>query len=73
MQKQEHVKFHILLTSYETALPEATLLKNLEWESLVVDEGHRLRNKNSRLFQASVILLHCSVTTTRDKQILRFQ
>ena len=50
-QVQEDVKFHVLLTSYETPLPEIGLLKKLTWESLVVDEGHRLKNKDSRLFQ----------------------
>ena len=50
---QARVKFHVLLTSYETALSEATELRRLKWETLVVDEGHRLKNKNSRLFTVS--------------------
>ena len=50
---QARVKFHVLLTSYETALSEATELRRLKWETLVVDEGHRLKNKSSRLFTVS--------------------
>ena len=53
---QARVKFHVLLTSYETALSEATELRRLKWETLVVDEGHRLKNKNSRLFTVSLSL-----------------
>lgn len=49
---QARVKFHVLLISYETALAEDGALQKLSYESLVVDEGHRLKNKNSRLFGA---------------------
>ena len=51
---QARVKFHVMVTSYEVAVTEASLLNGLEWESLVVDEGHRLKNKNSKLFTVSV-------------------
>ena len=46
------VQFHVLLTSYEIALAEVSLLHSLAWDVLCVDEGHRLRTKDSRLFQA---------------------
>ena len=48
---QLRMKAHVVVTSYETALAEATELRRLRWETLVVDEGHRLKNKESRLFQ----------------------
>lgn len=50
---QGRAKFHVMLTSYETVLVEAGMLRQLKWGSLVVDEGHRLKNKNSRLFLVS--------------------
>ena len=37
--------FHVLLTSYEMLNLEAAELGRLEWGGLVIDEGHRLRNK----------------------------
>ena len=40
--------FHALLTSYEMAAAEAEELRKLEWGALVVDEGHRLKNKEAR-------------------------
>ncbi|KAI3426156.1 hypothetical protein D9Q98_008533 [Chlorella vulgaris] len=49
---QRAVLFHVLLTSYEIAVNEAEDLGKLEWEALVVDEGHRLKNKEARLFRA---------------------
>ncbi|PSC74179.1 CHD3-type chromatin-remodeling factor PICKLE isoform B [Micractinium conductrix] len=49
---QRAVKFHVLLTSYEMAAAEEADLAKLEWQSLVVDEGHRLKNKEARLFQS---------------------
>lgn len=48
---QARVKVHVVVTSYECALTELSELKRLEWEVLLVDEGHRLKNRESRLFQ----------------------
>ncbi|EFJ45932.1 hypothetical protein VOLCADRAFT_30242, partial [Volvox carteri f. nagariensis] len=50
--KKDRVKFHVLLTSYEMlALEAGQLSKGLQYGVLVVDEGHRLKNKDSKLFQ----------------------
>ncbi|XP_059076152.1 CHD3-type chromatin-remodeling factor PICKLE isoform X5 [Cryptomeria japonica] len=49
--KQERIKFDVLLTSYEMITIDAVILKNIKWECLIVDEGHRLKNKDSKLFQ----------------------
>lgn len=59
MALQARVKFDVLLTSYETILAEGTDLRKLEYEALVVDEGHRLKNRASRLFQVGFELLPC--------------
>lgn len=42
---------HVLVTSYEMASAELRELKHLEWEVLCVDEGHRLKNRESLLFK----------------------
>jgi len=41
--------FAAMLTTYEVALRDASQLKALKWCYLVVDEGHRLKNRNSKL------------------------
>ncbi|GLI68202.1 hypothetical protein VaNZ11_012548, partial [Volvox africanus] len=52
LTQQERAKFHVLLTSYEMlALEAGPLSRGLQYGVLVVDEGHRLKNKDSKLFQ----------------------
>ncbi|XP_062251847.1 chromodomain-helicase-DNA-binding protein 1-like [Platichthys flesus] len=46
--------FHVLLTTYELCLNDASFLKRWNWKLLVVDEAHRLKNHNS--------LLHSTLT-----------
>uniref|UniRef100_A0A453BG11 Uncharacterized protein n=1 Tax=Aegilops tauschii subsp. strangulata TaxID=200361 RepID=A0A453BG11_AEGTS len=47
--KKSH-KFNVLLTTYEMVLVDATYLRSVPWEVLIVDEGHRLKNSSSKLF-----------------------
>ncbi|XP_073223963.1 CHD3-type chromatin-remodeling factor PICKLE isoform X2 [Cicer arietinum] len=51
-RKLERVKFDILLTSYEMINSDTTILKPIKWECMIVDEGHRLKNKDSKLFSS---------------------
>ncbi|KAL2318030.1 hypothetical protein Fmac_031906 [Flemingia macrophylla] len=48
--KQERIKFDVLLTSYEMINYDTSSLKPIQWECMIVDEGHRLKNKDSKLF-----------------------
>lgn len=50
--KKRICKFNILLTSYETCLTDLEHLFGLRWFFVVVDEGHRLKNKTSKLSEA---------------------
>ncbi|XP_014500993.1 CHD3-type chromatin-remodeling factor PICKLE isoform X2 [Vigna radiata var. radiata] len=50
--KQERIKFDVLLTSYEMINFDTTSLKPIKWECMIVDEGHRLKNKDSKLFSS---------------------
>uniref|UniRef100_A0A672QRR1 Chromodomain helicase DNA binding protein 1-like n=1 Tax=Sinocyclocheilus grahami TaxID=75366 RepID=A0A672QRR1_SINGR len=43
--------FHVLLTTYEMCLKDASYLKSWKWKILVVDEAHRLKNQESLLHQ----------------------
>ncbi|XP_035687270.1 chromodomain-helicase-DNA-binding protein 1-like [Branchiostoma floridae] len=43
--------FHVLLSTYEICLKDESFLRRFEWQALVVDEAHRLKNQNSLLHQ----------------------
>ncbi|KAJ8302947.1 hypothetical protein KUTeg_019343 [Tegillarca granosa] len=44
-------KFQALITTYELIISDCEMLCNIEWRCLVVDEAHRLKNKNCRLME----------------------
>lgn len=46
-------KFNALITSYDTAIFDSAVLKKINWEVLVVDEAHRLKNADSKFFKVS--------------------
>ncbi|RMD40842.1 hypothetical protein DV735_g4299, partial [Chaetothyriales sp. CBS 134920] len=45
-----HPRFHVLLTTYEYVLQDAALLSQLKWQFMAVDEAHRLKNRESQLY-----------------------
>lgn len=45
-------KFDVLLCTYESILAETTFLSRVPWKSVSIDEAHRLKNAQSRLFKA---------------------
>ncbi|XP_023766968.1 protein CHROMATIN REMODELING 4 [Lactuca sativa] len=49
-KKTKSYKFNVLLTTYEMVLADSSHLRGVQWEVLVVDEGHRLKNSSSKLF-----------------------
>ncbi|KPM11913.1 chromodomain-helicase-DNA-binding protein Mi-2-like protein [Sarcoptes scabiei] len=51
IRKDYPIKFHVLLTSYELNCIDAATLSSLEWQILVVDEAHRLKNNQSKYFR----------------------
>jgi chromodomain-helicase-DNA-binding protein 1 len=44
-------KFNVLLTSYEYILADANFLAQIKWQFMAVDEAHRLKNRESQLYQ----------------------
>jgi len=48
MKKDVSVKFHVLLTSYELVTIDQATLGSVDWEILIVDEAHRLKNNQSK-------------------------
>ena len=37
-------KFNVLLASYETVLKDKALFRSIQWETVIVDEAHRMKN-----------------------------
>ncbi len=47
------IKRHdVVLTTYQTALKDADLLGNFEWEYIILDESHYIKNPDSQVFKA---------------------
>jgi len=51
IRKDCSVKFQVLLTSYELISIDQATLSSVEWQILVVDEAHRLKNNQSKFFK----------------------
>ncbi|KAL5577428.1 hypothetical protein UlMin_019127 [Ulmus minor] len=49
-KKTSAYKFNVVLTTYEMVLADSSHLRGVPWEVLIVDEGHRLKNSESKLF-----------------------
>lgn len=44
-------RFPVVCTSYEMVIKDSSPLSRIQWEFIIVDEGHRLKNAEARLFQ----------------------
>ncbi|THC91054.1 hypothetical protein EYZ11_009476 [Aspergillus tanneri] len=44
-------KFNVLLTTYEYVLQDSTFLSQFKWQFMAIDEAHRLKNRESQLYQ----------------------
>jgi chromodomain-helicase-DNA-binding protein 4 len=51
IKKDAQVKFQVLLTSYELISIDHATLSSVDWQILVVDEAHRLKNNQSKFFR----------------------
>ena len=44
-------RFPVVCTSYEMVLKDRSLLSKINWEFIIIDEGHRMKNFDSKLFR----------------------
>ncbi len=44
-------RFPVVCTSYEMVLKDRALLSKINWEFIIIDEGHRMKNFDSKLFR----------------------
>lgn len=58
-------KFQILLTTFENAVKEISTLCKVPWEAMIIDEAHKLKNAQSRIFQtlSNIKTKHCVLLT----------
>lgn len=47
----EHGHFNVLLTTYEYIMKDKTTLRKIQWQYIIVDEGHRMKNAQSKFAQ----------------------
>jgi superfamily II DNA or RNA helicase len=50
-QPNPKYKFNVMITTYEIINQDATFLSGIPWKCIVVDEAHRLKNRQSRLHE----------------------
>jgi len=55
----KQVKFNVMITTYEVLIGDIEELSTLPWLQVVVDEGHRIKNKSSKILEA-LQLLNCN-------------
>ena len=51
-QQQQQIRwgnFQVLLTTYEYIIKDRPVLSKVKWVHMIVDEGHRMKNANSKL------------------------
>lgn len=42
-------KFNVLLTTFEYVIKEKAMLAKVKWNYIIIDEGHRMKNHDSKL------------------------
>ena len=50
-QHLKNEKFHVVLTTYEYILNDKSTLCKIQWQYIIVDEGHRMKNTKSKFAQ----------------------
>ncbi|KAL8639757.1 MAG: hypothetical protein Q9228_003240 [Teloschistes exilis] len=48
-QQIRYGQFQVLLTTYEYIIKDRPILSKIKWVHMIVDEGHRMKNANSKL------------------------
>lgn len=49
-------KFNVLITTFEIIISDCMELKDFNWRVCVIDEAHRLKNRNCKLLEGLRLL-----------------
>lgn len=61
LNRQEHLipgayKFDALITTFEMVLSDCPELREISWRCVIIDEAHRLKNRNCKLLDSLKML-----------------
>ena len=62
LRKRNVCKFHILLTTFEVATKEIRTLSRVQWQVLIIDEAHKLKNPDSNIVFFFTVAWHTAVS-----------
>jgi len=59
------VQFDVIITNFETLVLEFSLFSSIDWSYLVIDEAHRIKNHNTKIYQTLCLVSydHCTLLT----------
>lgn len=49
-------KFHVMITTFEIVLTDCLELREIQWRACIIDEAHRLKNRNCKLLEGLRLL-----------------
>lgn len=49
-------RWEVMITSYEMAIIERSVLKKFSWRYIVIDEAHRIKNEKSKVIDVFLSL-----------------
>lgn len=55
-------KFHGVITTFEMIMADCPELKKINWRCVVIDEAHRLKNRNCKLLEGLKLMNLVSLT-----------
>lgn len=62
------LKFHGLITTFEMIMADCPELKKLHWRCVVIDEAHRLKNRNCKLLEGLKLMNLVSLCVLNKKK-----
>lgn len=62
-------KFHAIITTFEMILADCPELRSIPWRCVIIDEAHRLKNRNCKLLEGLKMMDMVGITSSCLKTI----